>query len=65
MRWPSIRWVEPSPVFRLPWFMYHRLANAVRIQSGRLVLVIPLWWHPAVKNLPGYGWKPERSKRQQ
>lgn len=37
------------------WWTYHRMANAGRIQIGRLIVVVPMRWHPAVRDLPGYG----------
>ena len=38
-----------------PFWFYHRLANAGRLQIGNLILMWPLPWHEAVRNLPGYG----------
>lgn len=50
-----IEWCTGDFAFPLPWWMYHRLANAGRLQIGRLILMWPLPWHPAVRDLPGYG----------
>ena len=57
-----IKWTAPLPsnfTRRLDWWirlwMYHRLANAGRLQIGRLVLMWPMPWADAVRSMPGYG----------
>lgn len=43
---------------RLNWrirvWLYSRLANAGRLQIGRLEIVWPMPWHPCVRNDPSY-----------
>lgn len=51
-----IEWKEPITFSRpAPRLFYHRLANAGRLQFFSLVLMWPLPWADAVRDLPGYG----------
>jgi hypothetical protein len=41
---------------RGPLCAYHRMANAGRLRVWRVVLIWPLPWAKAVRDLPGYGY---------
>ena len=49
MSWSSL------PTSRSYFWRYHRLANAGRLQIGRLILIWPLPWAKVCHGQPGYG----------
>jgi hypothetical protein len=59
-----VQWSSIGKHRRTDWrvylWMYHRLANAGRLQIGRLILTWPMPWSKVCHGQPGYGYGEHR-----
>lgn len=64
MRFRFVEWSTLPKHPRFTWamylWMYHRLANAGRLQIGRLILSWPMPWSKVCHGQPGYGYGQSR-----